>query len=107
MEYKRPYSKIEFNKRNSNDRFEVDWESWTLKRSVNELHQLSFALKEPDTWIDFTSDTGFYTNIGDEVRLNAIYSHEAEKETLRFGGYINNIKADLDAIAKVSAESLY
>ena len=106
MEYKRPYSKIEFNKRNSNDRFEVDWESWTLKRSVNELHQLSFALKEPDTWIDFTSDTGFYTNIGDEVRLNAIYSHEAEKETLRFGGYINNIKADLDAIAKVSVESL-
>jgi hypothetical protein len=98
--------KIYFNKRDDltqTDIVEVDWESWTLKKAKNELHNLDVTLKTPVDWINKNSETGLDCNIGDEIGLYATFGMDTLNEgTKRFGGYITSVDSTYDGSLKAS-----
>lgn len=103
MRVKQGGQKIYFNKRsdlNQTEIEEVDWESWSLKKSKNELHNLTLKLASPTDWIDKTSPTGLKCIFGDEIGLYASFGGN-EEDTKRFGGYISGIDSTFDGSLKV------
>lgn len=85
---------IQFNKRgheSSSDYEDVDFASWSLKRSLNELSTLNVELLYPDEWVDEESETGLKCTIGDELHLYATFGSELGTDIKRFGGYITSI----------------
>ena len=90
--------KIYFNKRDDltqTEIVEVDWDSWTLKKAKNELHNLDVSLKTPTDWINKNSETGLDCTIGDEIGLYATFGMDTLNDgTKRFGGYITNVDSE-------------
>ena len=86
------------------DWISVDYESWTLKRSKNELHSFDVTLTYPEEWIDPQSPTGIVATIGDEIELYATFglNDDDNGSIKRFGGYITEVDLSWDGSVKAT-----
>lgn len=93
-EFREGWAKIVLTPRNSGVPIELDWDKWDLTRSINSLHKFTCNPILDSSWIDFESETGFKTTIGDEVEFWATFGDETGGDSKRFGGYIQSIEGE-------------
>lgn len=88
--------KIQITPQSTGTPFILDWDKWTLTKSVDNLHKFSCTPILDETWVDFESETGFKVNIGDELEFWATFGNERGADTKRFGGYVQSMNPHYD-----------